>query len=91
MVIGALVIGAITAYYFGLKVGGFAAAVAAGLFLLAVVMPSKALPIYGLVGAGFLGVLVIGPRRAKAEGKGDLLKWGRRAFSSVFKFFRRKR
>ena len=75
MIIAALLIGAITAYYFGLRVGGFAAVSAAGLFVLGIVMPSKLLWAYGLVGAFVLGVLIIGPRLpGQKQKKADFLR-----------------
>lgn len=87
MIVAALVIGLITAYYFGIRVGGYAAAVAGGLFLLAGLWPSKALLLYAVVGIGFLAVLTIGPRRATPGAKRDLLRglgkatgWIRRRF-----------
>ena len=74
MIIAALAIGAITAYYFGLRVGAFAAGGAFLLFVGGVVMPSKLLWSYGLVGAFTLGVLVLGPRMpSKKQNKADFL------------------
>jgi hypothetical protein len=74
VIIAALVIGLITAYYFGLRLGGYAAAAAGALFLLAAVWPSQALLLYAIAGVGFLGILVIGPRRQAPGAKQDLLR-----------------
>jgi hypothetical protein len=78
MILGSLVIGAITAYYFGLRAGAFAAAGAAGLFVMGIVMPSKLLYAYGFVGVFVVGVLTIGPRLpGRQEKKADFLRIAR--------------
>ena len=74
MIIAALVVGLITAYYFGLRLGGYAAAIAGGLFLLAAVWPSKALLLYVIAGIGFVAVLMIGPRRQVPGARRDLMR-----------------
>lgn len=92
MILGALVIGAITAYYFGLRVGAFAAAGAAGLFVLGIVMPGKLLWSYGLVGAFVTGVLVVGPRLpGRQQKKADFLKLTRKSTGKVLRFYRKLR
>jgi hypothetical protein len=87
VIIAALVIGLVTAYYFGVRLGGYAAAAAGGLFLLAAVWPSKALVLYGIAAVGFLGVLMIGPKRQVPGAKADVMRllgktlgWVRRRF-----------
>lgn len=62
MILAALFIGLLTAYYFGLRRGATAAGVAMGLFLLAAIAPGAKLPVYALVAAGLVALLVIGPR-----------------------------
>jgi len=54
--------------------GGYAAAVAGGLFLLAMVWPSKALLLYAIAAIGFVAVLMIGPRRQAPGARRDLLR-----------------
>ena len=62
MAIAAIIIGLITAYYFGIKPGGYAAAAAAGLFFTATVLPGLAVPIYLVVVVALIGVFFFGPR-----------------------------
>ncbi len=87
MIIAAIVIGLVTAYYFGVRVGTYAAVAAAGLFFLAAVWPSRALFIYGVTAVGFLGILMVGPRRQTPGAKADVMRllgktlgWVRRRF-----------
>jgi hypothetical protein len=63
MLLAAIVIGLLTAYYFGVRHGIWAAAVAAGLFFVAAVMPPLKIVAYGLVAAGIVGIYAIGPKR----------------------------
>jgi hypothetical protein len=92
MIIAAIVIGAITAYYFGLRVGALAAGGAFALFLVGIVMPSKLLWTYGLVGSYTLGVLVVGPRLpGRKENKADFLRLVRRGAGKVLGMYRKIR
>jgi hypothetical protein len=63
MIIAALVVGGVTAFYFGMRPGAIAAGVAFAAFLAAAVAPPLALWLYAAVGLGVGGVLVLGPRR----------------------------
>ncbi|HLU68262.1 MAG TPA: hypothetical protein VKZ63_18390 [Kofleriaceae bacterium] len=60
MLIAALLVGLLTAYYFGLRPGMIAAGVTAALFLLAMVAPPLAPWAYVAVGLGVAGVLTAG-------------------------------
>tara|TARA_R110002096_G_scaffold292224_2_gene486672 strand:+ start:120118 stop:120399 length:282 start_codon:yes stop_codon:yes gene_type:complete len=92
MILGALVIGAITAYYFGLRVGAFAAVGAAGLFVMGIVMPSKLLYAYGFVGLFVVGVLFIGPRLpGRKEKKADFMRISRMGMGKALRFYRKLR
>jgi hypothetical protein len=62
MLIAALVVGLITAYHMGVKVGAYAAGVAGALFLLAMLAPDYAIPIYVSVCVGVIGVCFAGPK-----------------------------
>jgi len=64
MFIAALLVGGLTAFYFGLRTGAFAAGASLLAFLAAAVVPGVALWTYALVACGVIGVLTIGPRRA---------------------------
>ncbi len=92
MILGALVIGALTAYYFGLRAGAFAAVGSAGLFFIGLFMPSKLLYTYGLVGVFVTGVLVIGPRMpGRQKKKADFVRLSRRSVGKALKFYRKLR
>jgi hypothetical protein len=83
MFLAAILVGLLTAYYLGVRAGIVAAATAAGLFLLAALMPPLKLIAYALVAVGVAGVCLVGPHHQRPETKEqvkDLLKWGRRAF-----------
>ena len=86
--IAAVVIGLVTAYYFGVRNGGIAAAVAGGLFLAALVMPGRALMIYGLVGVGLMAVLALGPRYGRPGARANLLKVVRRMAGQLLRKLR---
>jgi hypothetical protein len=67
MIVAAILVGLLAAWYLGLRAGGIAACVSAGLFLLAMIAPKLAWPIYLIVGAG-VGILIFaGPRLAPPE------------------------
>ena len=87
MLIAALVIGLLTAYYFGLKPGGYAAAAAAALFGVAALFPGLAVPIYTLVSLALIGLLFIGPRVQRPGHRADLLRWVRRAVRQLRRLF----
>jgi hypothetical protein len=83
MLLAAILVGLLTAYYLGVRAGIVAAAAAAGLFLIAALVPPIKLIAYALVGVGVAGVCLVGPHHQRPETKEqvkDLLKWGRRAF-----------
>jgi len=83
MLIAALVIGLLTAYYFGLKPGGYAAAAAAALFAIAALIPGLAIPIYLVVAIGLIGLFSFGPRVQKPGRKTDFLRWAHRTLKRV--------
>lgn len=74
MIIAAAVIGLLTAYYFGLRAGAIAAGAAFLLFVGALVMPGRALGIYGLVAAGVVGLLIAGPRYGRKGARTDVVR-----------------
>ena len=67
MFIGAILIGLLTAYYFGIKPGVIAAASSFMLFVVAEVAPPSALYMYGLVAVYIVGVCLLGPRMVKPD------------------------
>jgi hypothetical protein len=62
MIIAALAVGLVTAYYFGLRPGMVAAGATAVLCLVALVAPGLALYAYGALAAGVFGLFWAGPR-----------------------------
>jgi hypothetical protein len=64
MLVAALIVGGLTAFWFGLRPGAYAAGATALACLVAMVMPSLAMWIYVGIGAGVVTVCTIGPRRA---------------------------
>ena len=90
MLTGALLIGLLTAYYFGVKPGIVAAAGSALLFIVADIIPALALGAYALVALYIIGVCVVGPRHERAreqEVQGNVVRrWGKRV---VGEFWRR--
>ncbi len=92
MILGAFVIGALTAYYFGIRLGAYAAAGAAGLFVIGNVMPGILFWSYGLVGLYLTGVLVIGPRLpGRKENKADFLRVARSGTAKAMRWYRNLR
>jgi len=87
MLIAALVIGLLTAYYFGLKPGGYAAAAAAALFAIAALFPALSIPIYLVVAIALIGILFYGPRTQRPGHRADLLRWLRRVLKQLRRLF----
>jgi membrane-bound ClpP family serine protease len=88
MVLGALLIGLLTAYYFGIQLGITAAVTAALLFFAAAIAPGLSVIIYIAVAAYIAGVCWLGPRRAshRAEASRDLLRrWSRRILGKLWR------
>ncbi|HUH04320.1 MAG TPA: hypothetical protein VML75_20125 [Kofleriaceae bacterium] len=72
MIIAAAFIGLLTAYYFGLRPGAFAAGAAFLLFVAALMMPGSALLFYGVVSVGVVGLLFAGPRYGRKGARTDV-------------------
>ncbi len=90
MLIAAILVGLLTAYYLGVRAGGIAAASAAGLFLIAAFFPPLKLIAYALVGIGVAGVCIVGPHHQRPETKKqfqELFTWGKRAFGYLKRRF----
>lgn len=92
MLIAGLVIGGITAYYFGIRPGVVAAVLSVGLFFAGIVMPSKMLWAYALVGTYTVAVLFIGPRLpGSKKKKQDFLGLTRQGMKKALSFYRKLR
>ncbi len=82
MILAAIVVGLITAYYLGLRAGGIAAGAAAALFLLVALYPPLKFVAYLAIGLGVAAVCIAGPYHQKPETRRQVqngLKWLRRA------------
>ena len=90
MILASLLIGLLTAYYFGLRAGGTAAGVALGLFFLAAVVPSATILVYGLVALGVAAVCVMGPRVAPPEDENTLRRLAKAFWAQIRSQLRRR-
>lgn len=86
MILAALIIGLLTAYYFGVKAGVSAIVASLGLFLLAAMVPGTKLLAYVLVASGLVAILVVGPRRTPPEDAA----WLRRVVDGLWSQARRR-
>jgi len=91
-VVASLIIGAVTAWYLGVRAGVFAAIISAALLVLALFVPPTALGIYIVLGAYCVGLYLFGTKlpglkglKNKKDGglgmgwKGEAAKWYGRA------------
>jgi hypothetical protein len=69
----ALIVGALTAWYLGLRIGIIVAALTAVALLVATVVPGMSITVYALVVAWAAAMYFFGPKIAKASGKSSLL------------------
>lgn len=83
MIIAAIAIGLLTAYYFDLRIGIMAAGASLACFAVAFVMPSVALYAYGAVAVGVGAVCVIGPKVQKPSAKTKAMFVARTAIRKV--------
>jgi hypothetical protein len=66
MLFASLLVGLITYYYFGQRPGVIAAVAAGVLFVVAAIVPGAKLVAYAIVGAGLVGVCLVGAKRGPA-------------------------
>ena len=83
MLIASLVVGGLTAYWFGLRPGLWAAAATLALCLLAVTVPALATPIYLALAAGLSVVCIVGPRRERPADAARVVRLAKSAFGEV--------
>ncbi len=84
MLIAAALLGGLTGYYFGIRAGAIAAVVSALLFVLAMVMPGYALPIYAIVGVAVIAICFIGPKVAKPNAARVSVSWARKGLTKAW-------
>lgn len=67
--VAAIIVGALTAWYLGLRLGVILAVVTAGALLLAAVIPGMSITVYALVLAWSAALYFFGPKISKVTGK----------------------
>ncbi len=77
VLITAVIIGLLTAYYFGVRMGAFAAVGSAVLLVAALVLPGFSWQLYGLLAVFVVGVCLAGPKLGKSMPLGDVLRRSR--------------
>jgi hypothetical protein len=86
MLFAALLVGLLTAYYFGVRLGVMAAGATAGLFLCAAVIPGLTILVYLAVGVGVAGICLVGPRSgARRPAPWLALGWLRRRGADLWR------
>ena len=75
MIVAAILVGLLVAYYLGLEKGGVAAAATAALFLCAAAFPQSKMVVYVIVGAGVAAVSLLGPSVQTEETRRGFAKW----------------
>ena len=65
MLLAAVVVGGLAAYYFGLRVGAWVAAATIVLCVVALWAPRLATPLYALLAAGAIAIWRVGSRRPR--------------------------
>ena len=68
----ALIVGALTAWYLGVRIGAVVAVATAVALLLAAFIPGMSITIYALVIAWCAGLYFFGPKLSKASGKSSM-------------------
>lgn len=84
MLIAALVLGALTAYYFGLRGGAYAAVGTFVLSLLAMFVPRLAIPINVAIAIGAIVIWRIGSRRPRPADAALAVRFVRRGVKRVW-------
>ncbi|MBT8493048.1 MAG: hypothetical protein KJO07_08315 [Deltaproteobacteria bacterium] len=83
MLITAVVIGLLTAYYFGIRFGVYAAVGSSVVLIAALVVPSIRWTVYGGVALFVVGVVVLGPRIGKPMGNIEAVRYARKGLGWV--------
>jgi hypothetical protein len=92
-VVPAIIVGALTAWYLGLRLGIIVAVVTAAALLIATIVPGMSLTVYALVVAWAAALYFFGPKISKASGKpglfggltssvGSAASWAKKLFGS---------
>lgn len=88
MVIAALLVGLLVAYYFGLRPGMMAAGTTAALCLVAMVAPHLAIFAYGAIGVGVGAVCMLGPKLRRKKTPAQMTFAARAGVAEVMRRYR---
>jgi hypothetical protein len=83
MIVSAVVLGLLTAYYFGLRAGAWAAGLTAAACVVAMVVPRLELTIHLALAVAAVGIHFFGKRRARPAQSVLAMRAARRAVKSV--------
>jgi hypothetical protein len=83
MLTAALLMGALTAYYYGLRAGLWAAAGTAIVALAGTLVPGMRWPAYGLIAAAAIVIRVLGARRARPASTVLAVRWLRYQYERI--------
>ncbi len=83
MLLAALIVGGLTAYWLGLRPGAWAAAGTFALLLVAAFVPPLALLIHLGLAAGVLAICVVGARRPRPTDAVQATRWARATVGRV--------
>jgi hypothetical protein len=91
MVLAALILGALAAYYFGLKKGAYVAAATFVLCVVALFVPRLAIPIYVAIAIGMFALWQIGARRQRPTDAVLAVRFVQHSVKQAWSKFRGKR
>jgi len=85
MILAALIIGVLTAYFFNVKLGVYAAGGSAMLLLFAFFVPQYSLPAYALLLVGVSSIFVIGPKMQRHKKNKGKVAWVKKAAARMWR------
>lgn len=88
MLLASLIVGGVTAYWYGLRPGAWAAAATAVLLLVAAFVPQLATPIHVLLAVAMVGVCLTGPRQQRPPDAVRATRWVRATVGQVVSLLR---
>jgi hypothetical protein len=89
MLIAALLVGLLTAYYFGVRPGMMAAGATAALCLMAMIAPHLAIFAYGAIGVGVGAVCIVGPKLRRKGSPARMTFVARAGVAEVMRRYRK--
>lgn len=85
MILAAVVIGVLAAYFFGVKFGVYAAGAAALLLLFAFFVPQYSLPAYAILVLGITAIFVVGSRLERHQQNKNTVKWAKKVAARLWR------